>query len=253
MGAASYDVSRNGILIYRERPKEANRLVIRDATGKQLEAEKLGESTFSVQMRIAADRRKLLIDKISSQTNTSDLWTFDLQRKRWERVSFEASTGAHMGVWSSSGKTIAYAAEEKKIYQLRRAVLDHSRDPEFLAKSAFDQVPTDWSRDGRFLLFNQSDVNGASDLWVAPMEKDQKPFALTQTRFDERDARFSPDSQNFVYASDESGRSEVYVNSFPRLGGKMQISFGGGQAPRRQQQGLLPFLALEARGSGAEE
>jgi Tol biopolymer transport system component len=141
----------------------------------------------------------------------------------------------------------------RRIYQLRRAVLDHSRDPEFLAKSAFDQVPTDRSRGGRFLLFNQSDINGVSDLWVAPMEKDQKPFALTQTRFGERDGRFSPDSQNFVYASDESGRSEVYVNSFPRLGGKMQISFGGGQAPRRQQQGLLPFLALEARGSGAEE
>ena len=246
MGDASYDVSRNGILIYRERPKGANRLVVRDATGKQLEAEELGESTFSNQMRIAPDRRKLLIDKISSETNTGDLWTLDLQRKSWERVSFEASTGAHMGVWSSSGKSIAYAAEEKGIYNLRRAVLDHSRDPEFLAKSAFDQVPTDWSRDGRFLLFNQSDVNGVSDLWVAPMEKDQKPFALTQTRFDERDARFSPDSQHFVYASDESGRSEVYVNSFPRLGEKMQISFGGGQAPEWSADGKkVYYLTLD--------
>jgi len=246
VGAASYDLSRNGILIYRERPKHANRLVVRDATGKQLEAEELGESTFSFQMRIAPDRRKLLIDKISSQTNTGDLWTLDLQRKSWERVSFESSTGAHMGVWSSSGKTIAYAAEEKGIYKLRRAVLDHSRDPEFLAESAFDQAPTDWSRDGRFLLFNQSDVNGVSDLWVAPMEKDQKPFALTQTRFDERDARFSPDSQNFVYASDESGKSEVYVNSFPRLGEKMQISFGGGQAPQWSADGnKVYYLTLD--------
>jgi serine/threonine protein kinase/Tol biopolymer transport system component len=246
VGAASYDVSRNGILIYQERPKQANRLVVRDATGKQLEAEELGESTFSFQMRIAPDGRRLLIDKISSQTNTGDLWTLDLQRKSWERVSFEESTGAHMGVWSSSGKTIAYAAAEKGIYNLRRAVLDHSRDPEFLAKSAFDQVPTDWSRDGRFLLFNQFDVNEVNDLWVAPMESDQKPYALTQTRFDERDARFSPDSQHLVYASDETGRSEVYVNSFPALGEKVQISVGGGQAPEWSADGnKVYYLTLD--------
>jgi dipeptidyl aminopeptidase/acylaminoacyl peptidase len=71
------------------------------------------------------------------------------------------------------------------------------------------------ARDGRFLLFTQADVNVAGDLWVVPMENNQKPFALTQTRFDERDARFSPDGRHFVYSSDESGRREIYVNSFP--------------------------------------
>ena len=197
-------------------------------------------------MRIAPDARTLLIDKVSSQTHTGDLWTFDLQRKSWERVSFEASTGAHLGVWSPSGKTIAYAAAEKGIYNLRRAILDRSRDPEFLAKSALDQAPTDWSRDGRFLLFTQADVNGAGDLWIVPMENNQKPFALTQTRFDERDARFSPDGRHFVYSSDESGRREIYVNSFPVPGGKAQISSGGGQVPEWSSDGRkVYYLTLD--------
>ena len=241
IGMASYDVSGNGALSYVERPKFADKLVLRDDTGKQLMQEDLGESSFSTNLRLAPDHRRVVVDKISSQTNTGDLWTFDLQRKTWERVSFESSTGSHTAVWSPTGKSIVYASAEAGIYNLRRRSMDGPPEPELLAKSPTDQFPTDWSPDGKFLLFTQAEVTGPSDLWVAPMVSQQKPFSLTQTHFDEREARFSPDGRHLVYSSNETGRREVYLNSFPTLGTRTQISSGGGQAPEWSSDGKSVF------------
>jgi Tol biopolymer transport system component len=81
-------------------------------------------------------------------------------------------------------------------------------------RSFSPKVPTDWSPDGRFVLFTQTDTNGAGDLWAMPMNANQHPYPLTQTRFDEHDASFSPDGRWITYSSDESGKTEVYVAPF---------------------------------------
>ena len=69
------------------------------------------------------------------------------------------------------------------------------------------------------------------------MNANQHPYPLTQTRFDEHDASFSPDGRWITYTSDESGKPEVYVASFTALQNRVQISSGGGQAPRWNRQG----------------
>src|SRR4029078_11422270 len=161
--------------------------------------------------------------------------------------TFDTTTGGHIAVVSPDGKQIIYAAVDKAAFQLHRKALAADQ-VEVLAESDLDQVPTDWSSDGRFLLFTQTDTDGAGDLWAMPMNAKQHPYALTQTRFDEHDASFSPDGRWITYSSDESGKTEVYVASFSSPQDKFQISSGGGQAPRWNRQGnRIYYMAQDGK------
>ncbi len=83
-----------------------------------------------------------------------------------------------------------------------------------------------WSQDGRFILFRRTDSKTGNDVWALPLFGDRKPFPVLQTAFNEDFGQLSPDGRWIVYQSDESGRSEVYVQPFPTSGGKWQISIG---------------------------
>src|SRR5262249_13906893 len=103
---------------------------------------------------------------------------------------------------------------------------------ELLLESDQNKVATDWSSDGRFLLFRSIDPQTGWDLWVLPMSGDKKPFPFLKTPFEEREGQFSPDGKWIAYQSNESGRFEIYVQLFPGPGEKFQISASGGAQPR---------------------
>jgi len=126
------------------------------------------------------------------------------------------------------------------------------------------KFPTDWSRDGRFLLYSDNGERTARDLWVLPepgASGDRKPTPFLQTPFSESQGQFSPDGRWVAYSSDESGRYEVYVRPFPPGAGKWNISIGGGEFPRWRRDGKELFylsperkiMAVEVKaGSGAQ-
>ncbi len=90
------------------------------------------------------------------------------------------------------------------------------------------------------------------------MSGDQKPTPFVQTEFNEIQGRFSPDGRWVAYASNLSGRFEVYVQSFPSSGGKWQVSTGGGAQPQWRRDGRELFylaadrkiMAVEVNGAG---
>jgi WD40-like Beta Propeller Repeat len=87
-----------------------------------------------------------------------------------------------------------------------------------------------------------------SDLWVLPLTGDRRPMPFLQTQFEERQGQFSPNGRRVAYISDESGRYEVYVQSFPALGGKWQISTDGGTEPSWRRDGKeLFYLAADGK------
>jgi Tol biopolymer transport system component len=86
-----------------------------------------------------------------------------------------------------------------------------------------------WSPDGQVLVFGMGPTTTASGgIWLLPLEEDRKPTLFLKTPFNVSAARLSPDGHWIAYASDESGRLEIYVQPFPGLGGKWQISTDGG-------------------------
>src|SRR5437867_1122989 len=113
---------------------------------------------------------------------------------------------------------------------------------ELLVESAQDKIASDWSADGRFLLYQSATPETSFDIWVLPLEGDRKLFVYLKTNFDERRGQFSPDGRWVAYMSNESGRHEIYVRPFPgqsspggtggRGGGQWQVSTAGGASPR---------------------
>src|SRR4029077_6643715 len=100
-----------------------------------------------------------------------------------------------------------------------------------------------WSRDGRFILFFDLSPGTQEDIWYLALSPEGKlgggpqPKLYLQTSAREFNGRFSPEvdprsGRRWVaYESDESGRSEVYIDSFPETRHKFRISTDGGQFP----------------------
>jgi dipeptidyl aminopeptidase/acylaminoacyl peptidase len=96
--------------------------------------------------------------------------------------------------------------------------------------------PTDWSRDGRQLLVNARDTNGW-DIWTVSLDEGGRAQSLLAETFSERDARFSPNGQWIVYASGDSGRSEVSVRSLSVPSTRIVLSSNGGDQPVWRRDG----------------
>jgi hypothetical protein len=156
---------------------------------------------------------------------------------------------------------LVFNSSRKDRLDLYQKAADGTGSEELLVESDVDKYPTSWSGDGRFVLYNTTfDVTKTkTDLWVLPLSADRKPFPFLQTEFNETRGQFSPDGSWIAYQSDESGRDEVYVASFPGPGGKRQISTAGGTFPRWRRDGkeifyLAPdnkLMAAEVKGQGA--
>lgn len=107
--------------------------------------------------------------------------------------------------------------------------------------------PSDWSSDGRFLAYYRTDPQTNLDLWILTLADEGKPMALLHSNFNESQGQFSPDGKWIAYVSDESGSPQVYVQSFPTLTGKWQVSSAGGSQPRWRRDGKELFYLAPDR------
>ena len=103
-------------------------------------------------------------------------------------------------------------------------------------------MPLSWSPDGQTLIFKEFNPKTGLDLWLLPLTGDRVPRPYLVTPFNEGLATVSPDGHWLAYVSDESGRREMYVRSFPAGGGKWQISTQGGAAPLWARNGRELFF-----------
>ncbi len=150
-------------------------------------------------------------------------------------------------VWSPDGTHVAFTSGDLMVRSLdggEPRVLRH-RD----APTEGLLIPTDWSRDGRFLLYEKGGRGAAkSGLWVLPLDRPEEPVAFQQTDFLEVDGHFSPDGQWIAYTSDESGTPEVFVARFPGSLDKQRVSTsGGGMAAWRPDGRELFYISLDGK------
>jgi Tol biopolymer transport system component len=214
--------SDTGIVAYALGDGTRRVLTKRDRTGKPL-GKPLGEPIeFSevVNARLSHDGRKVVWSRADAHTGDS-LWFTDLTRNTtWRFVYDGPVTGA---VWSPNDQRIPFEVREG-IYA---APADGSGKSEKLYQSSSLSRISDWSRDGRFLLFSEWLKDAQYDLFALPMTAPHKLFPVAQGRSNETFGAFSPDGRWIAFYSDETGRYELYVQGFPEPRGKWMVSTEG--------------------------
>ncbi len=173
-----------------------------------------------------------------ARSQQGDIWLHDVSGGAPSRFTFE-STDDRFFTWSPDDRWIAYATGSGRAHDriLRLNTVTPST-AETLVSGGTDLQTNDWSRDGKFLLFSAAGTSTAWDMWTLDLQdKGAKPVPYLQTPAGERYGAFSPDGRWVAYQSDESGRFEVYVQSFPPGAGKFQVSAGGGTGPRWRADG----------------
>jgi Tol biopolymer transport system component len=171
-----------------------------------------------------------------------DIWIYEVSRGLRSRVTFDPAAD-RWPIWSPDSTRVAFSSNRRGQFNLYVKSYAGSGIEELLLETDRDKVPTDWSSDGRYVLFEtRGDPKTQSDVWALPLSGDRKPIPVLQTPFREVEAVFSPDGRWIAYNSDESGRSEVYVTPFPGPGRKWQVSASGGTLPRWSGTGREIFF-----------
>jgi Tol biopolymer transport system component len=159
------------------------------------------------------------------------------------RVTFGSQYDADP-VWSPDGQWLAYESEVDGKDGVFKKRADGTGEVQALlvpGKLTFP-APHSWSSDGKQLLIQSAGTKGGTDLWLLPADGKSEPQTLIKTDYLEAGAHFSPDARFVAYESDETGKSEVFVTSFPVGGGKWQISDGGGAQPVWRRDGRELFF-----------
>jgi Tol biopolymer transport system component len=239
-----FSVSQNGVLAYLLSSVPNRQLGWFDRGGKPLGTVGTPGDIFTPS--ISPDGTLVAEDHSDAQAANIDIWLHNLARATTSRFTFGGRN--YFPVWSPDGTRIVFASDRDGVGRLYLKPTDGAGKEELLLKSLSPNLPTDWSRDGRFVIFHQNDAKTKTDIWVLPLSGDGlvvpgKPFPFLQTEFNETYPKLSPDGKWLAYTSDETGRDEVYVQMFPSPGGKSQVSTSGGSRPVWRRDGRELFYA----------
>jgi Tol biopolymer transport system component len=237
VGLGRFSVSREGTLAYRT-GEITDRMVWVDRAGKELET--IGDPAQYHDPAFSPDGKRLAYDVIDPRSGKFVIWVRDLTRNVSSRLSF-AEGDAFCPLFSPDGTRIAYGITADNDLVVKPAD-GQGAETSLGLKAPEQQVVSDWSRDGKYIAFVREAKDTNWDIWILPTFGDKKPYPFVKTSFVELWPMFSPDGRFVAYQSNESGRNEVYVQSFPGPGGKWQISSEGGLEPHWSEDGKELFF-----------
>ena len=194
--------------------------------------------------RVAFDRNSL---------GNWDIWVLDFATGSETRITNNPAP-EYLPVWFPDNRTLAFTSYRNgKFGQMFKNEIGGVAGDIPVQQSALEQRTSDLSTDGRYVAYEQSELadDGSyrpPDLWALAVEGGSAPIRITNTAADERRPRFSPDGRWIAYDSNESGRREVYVQSFPQGGHRQAVSVGGGRTPRWMRDGSALFYLADDGG-----
>lgn len=195
--------------------------------------------------RLSPDEKSLALALVQGN---SDIWVLDLARRAVSRATSDQGTD-WFPVWRPDSGRLFFGSSRfgsttvfEKTLGGNEALFVESA--EFSGRTAY---PLDVSRDERLLVLHTGTSNGY-DLGVLPLAGERTPSTFLATPFNEVQGRFSPTGRWMAYASDESGRFEIYVRPFPAASGQTQVSLSGGMQPEWRRDGKeLFYIAADGK------
>jgi len=244
---APISVSNNAILVYQSIGKPTHQMVWMDRSGRI--AGPLSEPGEWGPPKLSPDGSRAAVGKLGPN-NAADLWLLEPSGKATQFTDTPYQEGSP--VWSPDGSRIAYSANPdgpEGSYDIYVKPVNGSGKVELIFKSPQWKYPTDWTRDGKYLLFGLFNEGTRSDVWALALA-DRRAAPLIDTIYNEGYGEVSPDGKWLAFQSDQSGRNEVYVQLFEGLtGGTKQhwkVSVSGGGLPRWRGDGAELFYMTKS-------
>ncbi len=224
-GAPVVSVSNDGVMTRWGMGLPNTTLKWYDRAGKDIGEIPVPTGRFE-QVRLSPDGKRLATVRRSG-VSASDIWLFDLDRPVPSRFTFGPSTNYSIA-WSPDGSRIAFSSDRfgpEDIFV--KSVNGAAEETAVLKGGALFKEPTSWSSDGKTIIFEQPDPKTGWDLFLLPADGKGPPVPFLSAPGLERLGVVSPDGRWIAYVSDEAGRLELFVQSFPVPGAKYQVSNGG--------------------------
>jgi Tol biopolymer transport system component len=222
-GVPVVSASSNGILAYSATRLGNTQASWFDRTGKRLSVLPLAPGRWEGASIGPGDRRAV-VGRVNSASE-GDWWLVELDGAVARR--FAGAIPSYPAVWSPAGDRIAYQVNKsgpEDIYV--KSVDGGGAEEPLVASDVLFKNPVQWSPDGKYVMFNQPDATGW-DIWRVPATGDRKPEIVLRNEANEQGGWVSPDGRWISYISDESGRTELYVQSYPAAGQRQQLTTAG--------------------------
>ncbi len=233
---AFFAVSDNGNLVYdpSSDTEESRQISWYDRSGKALG--NVGQPGPIQNIELSPDERSLAITRRPIGAVPNDVMIFDIMRGAMSRLA-TTSGDTPQSIWSPDSKFVVWNDFSDGKFRLLKKLASGAGEAEVLLESPVRVYPTSWSPDGRNILYTMVDNASKRDIWVLPLDGDRKPYVFFKSPLDDRDAFFSPNGKFIVYTSEESGKDDIYVQTFPASADKWPVSTKGGFNPRWSQKG----------------
>lgn len=222
-GFTTFSASYNGVISYQPDRVTPSSLIWLDRSGKQTGT--AGEPGFFSNARLSPDGKRIVVIRHETHTEEGDIWLLDLEKNNLSRFTFKPDIYSSP-TWTPDGKGILFGG-----VNIFRKDSSGTGNESLIFKSLFSKNPTSITRDGKYVAVSVDNAKTQQDLWILPLSG-AAPYAFLNAAYNENYGQFSPDGRWLAYASDESGKSEIYVRPFPaKDAGKWQVSTSGGILP----------------------
>ena len=190
---------------------------------------------------LAPNGRVLAADTTDPANQNTDIWTYNLENQTSKRLTFVPGIES-LPIWSPDGSRIVFSSNRELKFDMYMKDSNGAQEEKLIAPGGPDAFPTDWSHDGKYVFYQRG-----PDLWFVTIP-DLRSTQFLKATSTLKNGRFSPDGKWLAYSSNESGRWEIYVTSFPDAHGKWQVSNAGGDQARWRGDGKeLFYLSNEGR------
>ena len=241
-GNGAFSSSLNGILAYRKGARVAEKqLVWLSRTGERLST--VGAPGPILDLSLSPDGKRIAFALRASEA-VSNVWMLDIETGVPSRFA-----AGRVPVWSRDGADLLYAEPDRTSFDT-----PFYRKPSYGGKEAMlgrfgsNASPTDFSPDGKYLAYSSTGDKSNEDIWLLPLSGDGRPISFLKTAASESRPKFSPGGNWLAYESDESGRSEIWVQPLPPNGSRFQISAAGGTQARWRRDGKeMYYVSLSGR------